>query len=392
MMKIVYLTSRFPWPLDKGDKLRAYHQIRLLSMDFEVHLIAISSEVIPQESLNQLLKYCSSVEYMVIPRFTRYFNTLKALVCGKPLQVGYFYSSKASKFVNQHVESIKPDLVFAQLIRTVEYVKDLKIKKILDYQDTLSLGLKRRFVSRKSMLNPILKLEYRRLLQYEADAFGVFDSTMIISRPDLEHLPVSDKSRVNIIANGVDMQAFTSEKQVEKKFNLIFAGNMSYPPNIDSAIYLAREILPRVNQKMKGVTLLLAGANPTSLVKSLENEAVKVSGWIDDMVEAYSSADIFIAPMRIGTGLQNKLLEAMSVGLPVITSELANRALGAEPEYSIHVGSCPTDYADRIIYLLKNKEIRFDLAKNGHEFVKENYSWEKIGYLLNDLVKNIINK
>lgn len=389
-MKIVYLTSRFPWPLDKGDKLRAFHQIRLLSKVNEVHLIAISHDGIPENSKKELLKYCESVNVFQLSKGESYWNTIISFFNGNPLQIGYFFSSRVSELISNHVNLIKPDIVFTQLVRMVEYVKGLNYKKVLDYQDALSLGLKRRFESRKSILNPVLRIEYKRMLKFESSAFNIFNSTMIISQSDLDHLPISNKSLVKIIANGVDTEMFKPDVTIEKKYNLIFAGNMSYPPNIDSAIFLAKEILPRVHLKLPNVNLLLAGANPANEVKSLENKNVKVSGWVDDMVKAYSSADIFIAPMRIGTGLQNKLLEAMSVGLPVITSELANKALNAEPDFQVQIGSCATDYADRILYLLKNKEISQELANNGKDFVKESYSWDKIGLELNNYIKDIV--
>ena len=139
---------------------------------------------------------------------------------------------------------------------------------------------------------------------------------------------------------------------------------MNYAPNIDSVLFLVHHVLPLVHAKRPGTTLLIAGVDPDQRVRDLavHDPKVTVSGWVKDIRDSYASARIFVAPMQIGTGLQNKLLEAMAMHMPCVTSALANNAVGAVPGASILIGQEPQDYADHILYLLDHPEERERLA------------------------------
>jgi glycosyltransferase involved in cell wall biosynthesis len=173
----------------------------------------------------------------------------------------------------------------------------------------------------------------------------------------------------------VDHDYFSPVKG-EKKYDVVFTGNMGYPPNIDAARFIAEEIFPLVLKQFPAAKLLLAGATPHARVQALKSKNITVSGWMPDIRDSYASSRIFIAPMRIGTGLQNKLLEAMAMEMPCITSILANQALGAEENKEILVGTSAREYADHIIRLLKDADFAHSLAQNGHTFVKKVFSWE----------------
>ena len=133
--------------------------------------------------------------------------------------------------------------------------------------------------------------------------------------------------------------------------------------------------------------MLIAGANPTNQVIDLGSEHVVISGWVDDIRDAYGSASLFIAPMRIGTGLQNKLLEAMAMSLPCVTTDFANRALGAENGVSVLLGNTKEELAKAVIELLTNKQLADRVAKNGCEFIQNNYNWKTSTQRLIDLIK-----
>jgi glycosyltransferase involved in cell wall biosynthesis len=230
-------------------------------------------------------------------------------------------------------------------------------------------------------------MEYRRLLRYEHDIFGKFEHKTIISLPDRDKLPHPSRNEVVIVPNGVDYEYF-NPSDTKKVHDIVFTGNMGYPPNIDAARFLAKKIFPEVLKQNPDVTLLLAGANPSLKVKSLQSHNITVTGWLPDIRESYSKSRIFIAPMRIGTGLQNKLLEAMAMEMPCITSILANQALGARENEEILIGNTAQEYADHIIKLLKNKSKAEILAKKGHTFVKRKFNWEKSTALLENLFVN----
>ena len=384
-MKIFVLLPRIPFPLEKGDKLRAFHQIRCLSKNNEIILCAINDSKIHKDARKTLQKYCKSINFFSISKVSIIINVLKAFLLGKPFQVGYFYNSKASKSINELIKKHKPDHIYCQLIRTAEYVKDQNISKTIDYQDVFSKGIERRIQSAPFYLKPFFKLEYNRVLAYERKVFDLFDNKTIISIPDRELISHPDKNQIQIIINGVDTDYF-HPIEMEKEFDLVFTGNMGYPPNAKAAVYIVKKILPIIHKTMPDVNLLLAGAKPDKSVLNLDSEKVKVAGWVNDMRESYAKAKIFIAPMQIGTGLQNKLLEAMAMRIPSITSKLANNALGAKSGKEILIGLTPDEYAAHIIDLLKNREKAEKLAKNGYKYIINNYNWESATAKLENLM------
>lgn len=383
-MKIFVLLSRVPYPIEKGDKLRAFHQVRCLARNHEIILCALSDSPVHPDALKILRGFCSEVHIIPIGSAGMLWNVFRAFINGNPLQVGYFYRSRANAEIKELIQKHKPDHIFSQLIRVSEYVKDISIPKTLDYQDVFSMGAKRQAATAAFWKKPFLLLEYRRLLNYENAIFSSFDHKCIISIPDRDLLPHPDRNEVAIIPNGVDHTFFQPEKR-QKKYDIVFTGNMGYPPNIDAALFIAKDIFPLVLKKVPAATLLIAGANPHASVKALQSANITVSGWMADIRESYALSRIFIAPMRIGTGLQNKLLEAMSMKLPCITSPLANQALGAVVNRDILVGTSAEDYAGHITSLLQDESEALALAENGYHFVLNNFSWESASDMLEKL-------
>jgi glycosyltransferase involved in cell wall biosynthesis len=302
------------------------------------------------------------------------------------MQCGYFYNRKADKKVNSLIAKHKPDMLYGQLLRTAEYIRHKDIPKAIDYQDIFSYGMKRRADIASFLTRPVFNMEYRRLKRYEAAVYEDFDVRTIISEPDRALFPHEKRDEILIIPNGVDHDYFKPQER-EKKYDLVFTGNMSYPPNVNAVEYLANEILPIVWKSRPETTLYIAGATPDPKVKKAASERIIVSGWLDDIRDAYAQSRVFIAPMRIGTGLQNKLLEAMSMRLPAITSPLANASLGAKPNEEILIGSNAEEMAQNIITLLTDKEKAEQIAQAGFDFTNCVYDWGKATEVLEEEMK-----
>jgi len=383
------LLSRVPYPLEKGDKLRAFHQIKELSRKNEIILCALNPvrKLDKQKAFSAVQPYCLSINFLDIPFIGRMWNIFIAMLGRKPLQVGYFYNRRVAKKVKKLIAEYKPDHIYCQLIRTEEYVKNIPVPKTIDYQDVFSYGMKRRAEKASGIYKTIFQMEYKRLVDFEKKVFDVFNNKTIISIPDRDLMPTDKKEEIVVIPNGVDHDFF-SPKKAEKKYDLVFTGNMAYPPNVDAAEFLANEIMPEVWKQKPEAKVLLAGASPDKRVQVLKSKQVSVSGWMDDIRDAYASAKIFIAPMRIGTGLQNKLLEAMSMKIPSITTPLANDALQAKDGKEILIGESTTELANQIIRLLNDTELYQTIEENGYSFVKNNYSWEEATEKLNQLIQN----
>jgi len=385
-MKIFVLLSRFPYPLEKGDKLRAFHQIKELSNNHEIVLCALSDEKVSKESIQILSEYCSEIKVIRLYKLGIYFKLLwKQLFSNQSIQVAYFYNNKAQKIIDNLLQKHQPNHIYCQLIRVTEYVRKSDIPKTLDYMDALARGMERRVEEAPFYLRWFLKSETTRLKRYEHFILDDFDNATIISEQDKELIVNIKNDNIVVVPNGVDYQTY-QQKEVEKSYDLIFTGNMAYPPNVDSAVYLANEIMPLVWQQKPKTKLVIVGAKPDAKVKKLSSDKIEVTGWVDDISEYYAKSKIFVAPMQIGTGLQNKLLEAMAMNLPCITSNLANNALNAEPNKSVLIGENPNDYANHIVQLLDNKDLYQKIADNGFQFVKQNYTWQGSTSILEKLI------
>ena len=299
----------------------------------------------------------------------------KSLFSGIPFQTALFTDVKAKTKVRDLINSIAPNHIYCQLTRAAEYVRTENRTKTLDYMDAFSKGMERRAKNTNLLTRWIYSWEASKQKRYEKEIFSSFDSHCIITEEDQSYIDTSRKKEIKIIRNGVDLNHFLPQ-QTPIKYDIVFVGNMGYAPNIDAAEFLCNDILPLIKKEIPTVKILLAGVEPSLTVQNLKSESVEVSGWLKDIRTAYSESTIFIAPMRIGTGLQNKLLEAMAMKIACVTTPLANKALRA-PENSIRIGFTAQELADECIFLLNNKEQNNRQAELGNKFVKDNYQWSK---------------
>lgn len=378
-MKILFLVPRVPYPLEKGDKLRAYLHAQHLSKKHEVHLCCIQETSLHPKAEEELRKISSELTFLRLKRPLILWNLFTGLFSSKPFQVHYFFQGHLKRRLHRLLKEDPPDHILCQLIRSSEYVKDVHhIPKTLDYMDAFSKGLERRKERSGFPMDLLMKEESRRATLYENLAFEYFDQHTIISEQDRTLIAHPLREEIQVLPNGIDTDHYRP-MEAEKDKELLFTGNMSYPPNVESARALVYEILPILREEGIRCRILIAGVDPVRRVRELHGGDVEVSGWVPDIREAYLRSRIFIAPMVLGSGLQNKLLEAMAMGLPSITTPLANKALGAPEGETILVGRSKETLADQIRYLLENEEERERLARAGRAFVKEHYDLRAMG-------------
>lgn len=383
-MKLLVVLSRFPYPLEKGDKLRAYHQIRVLSQQHEIYLFALSDKEVSDNAKEALKPFCKEIRVGRINWWTKLIHSIQAFFKGWPIQCGYFYSPKAKKALRQFSDEVQPEAIYAQLVRTVPYVQDMAGEKTIDYQDVLSQGMLRRSQRSSFLFKLFFKMEYRRLRRYEAESFTYFQHHTIITEVDRDLMPVKEKEKIKVVGNGVDFEQYKYSGQ-KKIYDLIFAGNMNYAPNVDAAEFLVRRILPKLLPQFPDLRVVLCGANPAKKVQALHGPNVTVTGWVDSISDYYAQSKVFIAPMRLGTGLQNKLLEAMATQLPCVTSPLAGKPLKVvENQRDILICENVEDYVKAITQLLTDSAYYQQISQQGYQYVKENYSWEAMTGVLSD--------
>ncbi|MBK9193225.1 MAG: glycosyltransferase [Crocinitomicaceae bacterium] len=386
-MKLVMIVSRFPYPLEKGDKLRAYHQLKELAETHNVCLISISDKTVADEDYLQVKKYCTELHVFNLKKPLIYWNTAKQFFTDKPYQTGYFYQNHIQRKINKVIHDFKPDHIYCQLIRTAEYVKNIQnIPKTIDYMDALAKGMLRRAAISNGIRKKLFNAEAKRLSEYENRIFDYFNHHTIISEQDRRLIQHPSADTIHVIENGIGEEFLDYKSTAEKKYDLVFVGNLNYPPNIECAEFIAKEILPALRKRNLKPTVLISGASPHSRVLALASDQIVIKGWTKDIRSSYCSGKIFVAPLFIGTGLQNKLLEAMALGLPCITTDLVNNALHAEPDKTILIAQNADEFAKKINHLLIDEKDAQLIANGGKSFVEERFNWKKSVEKLNKIL------
>jgi len=376
-LKILVTLSRFPWPTDKGDKLRAWYQLQGLAKQNEVYVFCLSEGEVPAHDLVRLKEFCKEVYVMPIG-ILGIFSRLATNLFGKlPFQVAYFHSSEVQKHFEAFYNKVQPDLVYCQLARMAEYSRHIQgCKKVIDYQDAFSKGIERRINVAPFYQRLLLREEFRRMKAYETAVLNDFDIRTIISAQDAGYISGCDNNVWTIMPNGVDTNHYMPEPG-SRSIDLLFTGNMQYEPNVNCVHYLIEQVFPLLQKDLPHVQLVAAGKNPARSLRRLRAKHLQLTGWVDDLRTYYKQARVFVAPMQIGIGMQNKILEAMAMGMPVITSSLANNAIGAEHGKHLFVADTPQKVAEATIYLLSNTEYALQLGRNARALMVERFSWQQ---------------
>lgn len=389
-MKVLFALSRFPYPTDKGDKLRAFHQIRMLSKAHEVYLVCLTSEKVAKKDLDVIYNYCKEVKVVFLSKSDVLSNVISGTMLGnEPVQTYYFKSEEMKRAIEEVVLRVRIDVCYVQLLRLIFNIPfHLPCSYYLDYMDAFSAGMAKRVFVSKWYEKPFVKMEQERLYWYEQEVKDRFDGYSIITQQDADLVNVPG---LDVIPNGVD-ESFFEIQDVEKKYDLIFTGNMGYHPNIQAAKYLVKEIKPLLDKKGHRLKICIAGKRPAAEVRALASEDVEITGFVEDIRTCLWQSKIFAAPLFTGSGLQNKLLEAMAAKIPVITTELANTALGAEDKKEVCIGYDAQSFAEGIAELMESSSLRQSIGEQGHEFVKQNYDWKACTDILVQKFQELIDK
>ncbi|MBI3142621.1 MAG: glycosyltransferase [Bacteroidetes bacterium] len=386
-MKLLVLASRFPYPLEKGDKLRIYQQIKGLSRQHSIVLVALTDKGLSTEQIAQLDKYCTKIYTFRLHKVGIYLRLIWWFMNGRSLQVGYFTSPILKYKINRIIERERPDHIYCQLVRMAEYAKPVyHIAKTLDYMDAFSKGMERQAESSPWYLKWIYQAESKRLREYEARIFYEFDSHTIISVQDRNAIANPQANTIEVVPNGVDVQAFWYASQPKPSYDVLFVGNMGYYPNVKAAQYLIEVLLPLLKQFKPNINICICGANPTQQVLALAQPGVQVLGWADDILAVYHSAKVFVAPLFHGSGLQNKILEAMAAGIPVVTTQLTNNAIGANENTEIVIANTADEFTQSILGLLSMDQAYHSLRSKARTFVQQNFSWDVFIHALDQTI------
>jgi glycosyltransferase involved in cell wall biosynthesis len=377
--RLLVLTPRFPYPVIGGDKLRIYHLCKELSRHYSLTLLSLCDT---QEDMHCELPrdgVFDRVERVFLSKRRSYLNTLLALPTRTPLQVAYYRSRAFADAVARLLPS--HDGVLVHLVRCAEYVRKSDKPRVLEMTDAISLNYSRvkQLRNARGIRSRVFRLEARRLLDYERTVVDDFDLSVLVSASDRDYLfPGSSDAKVMVCSNGVDLSALPYSARSMASRILIFIGDMRTVQNQDMCHFFAEEVLPLLRKRADFRFRIVGSIAPSLAERYRAYEGVEVTGRVGSVAEAAADGAIGVCPMRIGAGVQNKILEYMALGLPVVATSLAHGGLRAQAGRDLLIADTPEEFVERIQQLLADEVGTVEMTARAREFVAREHEWERM--------------
>ena len=377
MLNILFLTHRLPYPPDRGDRIRSYNLIRYLAPRHRLHLASVVDGPTPPDHVRHLETLCASVDVARVRPLSRQLSALCYLPTTTPLTLPLFASRALKAAISRRLRDHPIDLIFIYSSAMAQYVRFSHAPKVIDFIDADS---QKWFDYARSASWPTKAIYWREgslLRRYEAQvarscvhAFTASAQETDLLQKIAPHIPFTT------IRNGV--KPSLHELPASDSRTLVFTGVMDYRPNVDAMTYFVTEILPRVRSRVPDARLLIVGQKPTREVRRLEDvPGVTVTGWVSDVYPYLESAALFVAPLRIARGIQNKVLEAMAAALPIVCTSSALGRLDAVPGRDLMVADDAGPFSDHIVTLLEDRDQRRALGQSALAYVRRHHDWEK---------------
>ncbi|HEY2547612.1 MAG TPA: TIGR03087 family PEP-CTERM/XrtA system glycosyltransferase [Candidatus Acidoferrum sp.] len=381
-MKILFLAHRIPYPPDKGEKIRAFHELKFLGARHTVDLCCFAdseAEALQQAGLGD---YCRRIYVETRSRATIATGAVRSFLRGQPLSCGFFFSGKFQSEVERSLATEEYDVVFVYCSSMAQYIPwPLQIPVVMDFVDIDSAKWKQYARRSRPPFSWVYAREARELALYEEKWARVSSSTMVTTQQEADLLRGEGIPPVHVVSNGVEIHpAKTAEFPAEIRAlqpYALFVGTMDYLPNIDAVEYFAEDILPRVHEKHPELKFVIAGRNPTSRVRKLAKKpGVVVTGAVPEVETYLAGCAAVVAPFRIAQGIQNKVLEALAADKPIVSTPGPAAAIGAKHGETLLIAGNTEEFAKAVVALLEDPALYYRFSK-GAEFVRKNFSWHE---------------
>ena len=396
-MKIVFLCNQFPYPPISGMRRKILILAKYLKKEGnKIYLFSLTPP--EREFKNEIFEEIKIAKKIKIIK--KIFNSFKKFL-KKPIQISIYNSSRNIKDFRNYIEFIKPDLIFVDYIRSGDYSMNINLRKIINYDDPQSLKFKRMETYLKEIENPfgegmnflplflrkilltpifkkiILKYEVYTLKRYEREISKYYNLVFTNSFEDAKYLQKNGVKNIKLFPPLIDREFYKFEN-LEKKNVITFVGKMDYSPNPHAVLYFIKEILPEIEKIYPNhFKFKIIGANTPSWMFKLQNDKIKVLGEVEDIRPYLSESKVFVAPLKFGTGIKVKIIEAMALGVPVVTTSVGVEGINVKNGVHLFIKDEPKDFAKCVVELLEDESLRKRIAENAKNYVFENFDAEK---------------
>jgi len=392
-MKIFQISTRAPYPPLNGGEIVAYNTIKYLSMrGHDIILISITDK---KKKIPEMEKYC---RWIPIQKHTgsTIIGLLSNLFSKKPYTISKYHSNEAKRIILEILKKVNVDLVHLDGLHVAYYGAFIKQKlglPIILREHNVETKIMERFY--KNQHNPFIKLyayfQYKKLYNYEAKISEIFDRCFMITKKDEKLIKqMNPKAKTAVITSGVDTSYFSPIEIEEEPYSIISVGSMDWMPNVESILWFHNKILPQVKEKIPQAKLYVIGKAPPNCIRKLKNEDIIVTGFVEDVRNYIAKCQVFIVPLRTGSGMRIKILVALAMRKAIISTSVGCEGIEVTDGKNIHIADTPEDFAQKIVKLLNNKEERRNIGKEGLKLVKDKYQWERIAEQIEGEYKKIL--
>jgi sugar transferase (PEP-CTERM/EpsH1 system associated) len=395
-MKILFLSHRFPYPPNDGAKVRAFHIVRHLSA--KGHKVTVASLARSRQEADEghgLAQYCDRYEMVRVDKAVQVARMISRLPTAAPSTMGFFYSAKLARRVREMLLREHFDFIFVYCSSMAQYVASARdTPKLLDFVDMDSQKWLDYARFKKNALAAGYWLEGRKLERAERRLAPAFDLCTTVTRAECETLERYQTGvATDWFPNGVDCSYFAPTADPYDADAICFLGRMDYYPNQECMIDFCANVLPLVRARRPQAKLLIVGANPSRKVRKLgELPGVTVTGSVPDVRPFLRRSGAMVAPLNIARGTQNKILEAMAAGVPVVTSRIAAAGVDADPGEHFAVSSTPEEQAKAILSILGDPAERRRLAAAGRERMLSHHAWDRSMQRLDRIIERCLSE
>ena len=393
-MKILFITQLCPYPPTSGSAIKSYNILKHLGLKHEVDLLTFIRSEGEIPLLSHLAQYCRHVDYCMIKRSKglNLANAVKSLLASKSFIITRDSHPGMRAKVHDRLKD-KPDLIYAdhlQMFQFVPYPSPCPV--LLDDHNAEWRIIERFFSSSDTPLMQRLfaSLEWRKLRSYELDSSGKADIVLTVTSQDRDVLVSNGvpPEKVVPLPVGVDTDHIRPVLLPKNSNRVLALGTMSWPPNADAIAYFVKSIYPLIKSKKPDARFTIVGANPPREISVLSERdmSIEVTGYVDNIRTAVEDTGVFVVPLRIGSGMRVKILDAMALGLPVVTTSIGCEGISINPGEHVLVADTPEEFADSVIHLLRNYNERLRLGSAGRNLVESLYSWPSILHRLDQVL------
>ncbi|MGA2296264.1 MAG: glycosyltransferase [FCB group bacterium] len=392
-LNILFTSAHFPYPLIGGERVKEYNIIRHLAQNNRVILVCLDRgyEVKP-EYLDEMKKINVEPYYFHINNFNAMASAAAFTPFGKPLESNFFRHSQFRNKILDIVSNNRIDLIINFFIRTAEHVKDLKIKKMLMAEDCRSFYQYQTFKASKNLRQRIVRsYEAGKLRKYEAEIMNHYDITTVVTEEDYRQMrELNSIADIRILMQGVDTELFCPPEHNSIRKDMLFIGKLDVWTNILMVRKIIHEIFPYIHEKNPDAKLLIVGANPVKEILKEQNENIIIHANVVDIVPYLQNAVVFLHPHEGGSGIQNKVLEAMSCACPIITTKSGTNGIGIQSGINGFIAENISNFIRYTLDLLNSSELRYSIGINARKYILENHTWEPIFTQLDEIISELI--